>query len=133
MSATSAIQMDWLGHPGDSPNDVRARRFLISWPDIRVVNEDTQCLAQKNRQPVWRWVLYCGAIHELEEITVGEKLLNNAEVDAGEVVDDDKEENVLDLPKAKRWRVCSTDVRIHVCHRYFSSHFSVCVWLTICF
>ena len=55
--------MTWFGHPGDSPQDVRARPMLISWdPDSGTTPGERED-AIRRRLPVYRWYYRCNGIH----------------------------------------------------------------------
>lgn len=117
--ATLAVIVRWIGHPGDSPRDPRARRCFIRWNNPR----PPQALIDRaiiRRQPVLRWDLRCAGVHDLDFSTpvVEEHVV--------EVEDEETEEQVADFTDAtpvpepepaaqpSRWDKCSGKVRIHV-------------------
>ncbi|RDX52563.1 hypothetical protein OH76DRAFT_1480666 [Lentinus brumalis] len=60
------VRLTWVGHPGDSPVDARARPFIAEW------NSDTHIAAERierairDGRPVVRWKYYCGGVHDYD-------------------------------------------------------------------
>ncbi|EED82568.1 predicted protein [Postia placenta Mad-698-R] len=76
MRSTSSVLLDWFGHPGDSPRDVRAHSFAVRWHPVMVPSEDALTAAREERRPVLRWEYYCSGMHDLvvdDEVAEGEK------------------------------------------------------------
>ncbi|RDX45266.1 hypothetical protein OH76DRAFT_1486437 [Lentinus brumalis] len=61
----AAVNVDWFGHPGDSPVDVRARSFAARWnKESGLSDEETQAAIAMDR-PVARWEYSCAGIHDV--------------------------------------------------------------------
>jgi hypothetical protein len=110
-----AVIVKWIGHPGSSPRDPRARQFFVRWndppPPKALVDQ-----AIDREQPVVRWDLRCAGIHDLDfsdpvPARQPEKEGELADDDEGDLSDADSEE-----PESKpsRWKDCSTLVKLHV-------------------
>ncbi|KAJ7736566.1 hypothetical protein DFH07DRAFT_986080 [Mycena maculata] len=130
-SASCAVQIRWIGHPGDSPRDPRARRCFIRWNEPRPSKQATDA-AIVGRRPVLRWDLRCAGVHNLDFSSEAEETVEKkgAPLQAEKVITEDegrdedmeKPEDAGDTPgedageleKPGRWKECSTFVKLHV-------------------
>ncbi|KAJ7886962.1 hypothetical protein B0H13DRAFT_1889023 [Mycena leptocephala] len=115
-----AVVVKWIGHPGTSPRDPRARRCFIRWNDPRppqnLINQ-----AIERKQPVIRWDLRCAGVHDLdfsEQSADGGRGASKAEEgDEGDEEGGDANEGDEIEPnsnaRARRWIECSTLVKLH--------------------
>ncbi|KAJ6536492.1 hypothetical protein DFH09DRAFT_1283855 [Mycena vulgaris] len=60
-----AVAVRWIGHPGDSPRDPRARRCFIRWNDPPPVKSLIDRAVEK-KTPVVRWDLRCAGVHDFD-------------------------------------------------------------------
>ncbi|KAJ7624860.1 hypothetical protein FB45DRAFT_1030980 [Roridomyces roridus] len=97
-SELRAVEVKWVGHPGDSPRDPRARRCYVRWPVQRPPAEEIQ-LAISAGRPVVRWDLRCAGVEDRDWSAVAES---------------EAEEDEEELPKLPRWKECSNLVKLHV-------------------
>ncbi|KAJ7020812.1 hypothetical protein C8F04DRAFT_1316557 [Mycena alexandri] len=133
-SQTLAVIVKWIGHPGSSPRDPRSRQFFIRWndppPPQALVD---QAIARK--QPVVRWDLRCAGVHDLDfsDPPLDEVPKEPTIEPSGGAPDnsnDDSSSDSQDMPvepKAARWKVCSTLVKLHV-EVYANDLSSASVW-----
>ncbi|KAK7001644.1 hypothetical protein R3P38DRAFT_3216571 [Favolaschia claudopus] len=102
-SRDNAVIVNWIGHPGDSPRDPRARRCFLRWNDPPP-SQDAIVRAGKRNQPVVRWVLRCAGAHDL---AVGE--------DGSEKEEEEEDSSGSNNGGAVgRWKGCENRVRLHV-------------------
>ncbi|KAJ7603863.1 hypothetical protein DFH06DRAFT_1151589 [Mycena polygramma] len=101
--STLAVVVKWIGHPGTTPRDPRARRCFICWNDPPPPQALIDAAIAK-RQPVVRWELVCAGIHELD--------LSKPPEDGGEDDNSALEDEEVDDPplEATAESVVSTDV-----------------------
>lgn len=98
------VELHWIGHPLDRPNDVRSRQFMLVWNTPNHLQPD-------HVQPsdaVFRIVYNCNGSCSWPERATG------AAVDDEEQDDDDELE---DAPRSKARIQCNTKGRlqVHIC------------------
>ncbi|KAJ6518451.1 hypothetical protein DFH09DRAFT_1373453 [Mycena vulgaris] len=129
-----AVAVRWIGHPGDSPRDPRARRCFIRWNDPPPVKSLIDRAVEK-KTPVVRWDLRCAGVHDLD-FTAPPPPESAPEIEdegTDEVALDDEEDEeeaeseILVTSKVKRWRECSSLVKLH-CEVYPNDLSRVFVW-----
>jgi len=62
---TEAVTIDWFGHPGDTPNDVRARRFIVKWREGSILSTQERKRMAEMGKVVLRWEYKCRGICSL--------------------------------------------------------------------
>ncbi|KAJ7774066.1 hypothetical protein B0H16DRAFT_1880520 [Mycena metata] len=132
-SHSLAVVVKWIGHPGSSPRDPRARQFFVRWndppPPKTLVD---QAIAAE--RPVLRWDLRCAGVHEFQ---FGDTASGDGKKSSSEAADSGSE-NDCDVSEKgeegddeegghKRWKECSTLVKLHV-EVYANDLSSVSVW-----
>ncbi|KAJ6526685.1 hypothetical protein B0H19DRAFT_1275539 [Mycena capillaripes] len=120
------VEAKFFGHPGDSPYDIRARKFIVRWTKQATPESEARVNAVTNQRPVLRWVYICSGVHdridpdeEAEESEGSEKDVP-AEDAAAENVDNDPdstptvgEDSAEDhVERRSRWRQCGSSVQI---------------------
>ncbi|KAJ6597393.1 hypothetical protein B0H10DRAFT_2211020 [Mycena sp. CBHHK59/15] len=124
-SEMSSIVLSWIGHPGDSPKDVRARKFLVRWDSSVPANSELRALAVKEARPVWRWEYICAGVHDKVPVGEGHSVQGSGgkgEDGGGEGEDGEDEGDVSNDEDAvgpsserrSRWKKCSSGVKLHV-------------------
>ncbi|KAF8180937.1 hypothetical protein K438DRAFT_1976392 [Mycena galopus ATCC 62051] len=108
-----AVIVKWIGHPGSTPRDPRARQCFIRWnnppPPQGLIN-----VAIQKHQPVIRWDLRCAGVHDLDfsepdASTKADEGKTKAEL---EVEEEDEDDDNLDAGGG-RWKACSSLVKLH--------------------
>ncbi|KAJ7185884.1 hypothetical protein C8R46DRAFT_1207993 [Mycena filopes] len=120
-----AVEVRWIGHPGDSPRDPRARQCIIRWNEPRPAPE-VLARAIERQQPVVRWDLRCAGVHEFDFGDAGDEaepeeahLVENNTVRGGRSAEDGSDSSASEAGKSgapakiKRWHQCSTLVKLH--------------------
>lgn len=109
-----AVLVKWIGHPGSTPRDPRARRCFIRWNDPKPPENLIEAAIEK-KQPVVRWDLRCAGVHDLD-------FSEQPEQPADDESENDKEDKVSDseegTQRVSRWKECSMFVKLHVSDRH---------------
>ncbi|KAJ7180200.1 hypothetical protein C8R43DRAFT_941883 [Mycena crocata] len=58
------VHLNWFGHPGDSPHDIRARKFVARWAPQAPNGSELRTSAIRDKRPVWRWLYACAGVHD---------------------------------------------------------------------
>ncbi|KAJ7431780.1 hypothetical protein FB451DRAFT_1381338 [Mycena latifolia] len=56
------VSLTYFGHPGDSPHDIRARKFIVRWSKQTPTELRARAIAES--RPVWRWLYICAGVHD---------------------------------------------------------------------
>ncbi|KAG8957738.1 hypothetical protein FRC03_009846 [Tulasnella sp. 419] len=103
----TSVNLRYIGHPGSSPQDIRARPFLIRWNDD-VITADRKQEAIKKRRVIYRAIYVCAGRHN--QVPKDEDHDDNGDDDAPEdEFDGDGEDHgvtVKALGRGARWRRC---------------------------
>ncbi|KAK7015046.1 hypothetical protein R3P38DRAFT_2544135 [Favolaschia claudopus] len=128
-SESQLVKLTWFGHPGDSPHNIRARKFVVRWASI--ASPEAQEMAVSKNRPVWRWLYVCAGVHDRVPPDSGLDSVasqatthqpSNEHSDAGigsdaaseAIEDDENSEDSDDGTARKRWNKCSSEVRLQV-------------------
>ncbi len=138
---SKAVKLNWIGHPGDSPVDVRARELMVTFDRGGGITQGQFDKAIANRRPVVRWVYHCAGVHDRyvdndEETATRTPSGNNMsdgepglgeDSDSGsedeaegqgeadvEDVDEDADRDEDQEGRRKRWHKCSDGVKLRV-------------------
>ncbi|KAJ7674056.1 hypothetical protein DFH06DRAFT_1467400 [Mycena polygramma] len=110
------VQLKWFGHPGDSPFDARARKFIVRWAPEAPVGSELRDRAIKEKRPVLRWDLSCMGAHD--RIPEGEASESDEEGGSGSGSGSDGGSDRGDSPapaaRRNRWAKCSSEVRLQI-------------------
>ncbi len=119
-----AVKLTWIGHPGDSPADIRARELMVSFDRDQGLAEADFDKAIATRRPVLRWTYHCAGVHDrvVEEDCEAEEGESDGEdegtgggADDVEDVDEDADgQQDDDLELRTRWKRCSDRVKLRV-------------------
>ena len=60
-----AAKIIWVGHPGDSPLDVRARQFVAQLDENSGISPEKMKRAIRDGRAILRWTLRCAGIHDM--------------------------------------------------------------------
>ncbi|RPD52008.1 hypothetical protein L227DRAFT_568887, partial [Lentinus tigrinus ALCF2SS1-6] len=87
---TESVEIIWIGHPGDSPLDVRARAFVVRWKSGSGLSTPEKAAAIQSARPVLRWELCCAGVHDkvVGEGPVIARPSNGSDPKAGEQADE---------------------------------------------
>ncbi|KAK7014376.1 hypothetical protein R3P38DRAFT_2545476 [Favolaschia claudopus] len=129
-SGCQVVKLVEFGHPGDSPNDIRARKLVVRWAHAASPELKERAIADK--RPVWRWTYFCAGVHDLEPPPTrgGEPLDTSSESESEEDEEDNEDEGKERRGKKKkveiddddsnadesrgRWNKCGSGVRLRV-------------------
>ncbi|KAK7038475.1 hypothetical protein R3P38DRAFT_3262856 [Favolaschia claudopus] len=127
-SGCQVVKLVEFGHPGDSPNDIRARKLVVRWAHAASPELKERAIADK--RPVWRWTYFCAGVHDLEPPPTrgGEPLDTSSESESEEDEEDNEDERKERRGKKKkveiddddsdadesrgRWNKCGSGVRL---------------------
>lgn len=115
---TSSVLISWIGHPGDSPVDARARPFIVSWDPGSGLSEAECGLAVQAKRPVLRWEYVCAGIHDV--IPKSKSNRQNSGKRGSEYEDEqadaanEDEAGHEEGEEHGRWERCSYEVRLRV-------------------
>ncbi|KAK6991439.1 hypothetical protein R3P38DRAFT_3290638 [Favolaschia claudopus] len=127
-SGCQVVKLVEFGHPGDSPNDIRARKLVVRWAHAASPELKERAIADK--RPVWRWTYFCAGVHDLEPPPTrgGEPLDTSSESESEEDEEDNEDERKERPGKKKkveiddddsdagesrgRWNKCGSGVRL---------------------
>lgn len=121
--------MKAFGHPGDSPHDIRARKFVARWDKQASPESEVRADAIRNKRPVWRWIYVCAGVHD--RVPPGEEVDSDDTASAAEshhsgsnrstrTGSHDSGSEHSDNSGARggkyrsRWKKCGTGVQLHV-------------------
>jgi len=63
---TACVDIVWFGHPGDTPNDARARQFVVRWRNIFPLSVAERDRVAATGKIVLRWIYKCRGVCSLE-------------------------------------------------------------------
>jgi len=104
----SGIHRQWIMDPLDSPDDIRARQFILSFKES--VSQEQRATAIKDQKVVLRVTYVCAGAHRLSKKTgTPWEELRAEEAEAAEDKDEDEEEHtaIVKAGKASRWQDCT--------------------------
>ena len=74
LSRTDSVEIVFIGHPGDSPNDLRAQCLIVCWKEGGMLTSSDQDRFAAKGKIVLRATYYCQGVCSLED-----KLVNSAQ------------------------------------------------------
>lgn len=109
--------MKWFGHPGDSPHDIRARKFVVRWAHEIDPASDLRQHAVRNKLPVWRWTYLCAGVHDrdIEDSKDDSEKVVEEGSDLNDASNRDEDEDVngeIESSGRNRWQRCSGGVTL---------------------
>lgn len=128
---TASISLTWIGHPGDSPLDVRARPFLAKWSNHFALLPSDIARAKAAKRVVARWDYYCAGVHDYdvtppsgaslpprsadnEEGQTAELQAINPGVSNQDEESDEEEPEEGESERRGRWYQCGAGVKLRV-------------------
>ncbi|KAJ7710692.1 hypothetical protein B0H17DRAFT_1123811 [Mycena rosella] len=106
------VSLTHFGHPGDSPYDIRARKFVAYWS--KEGSQELRTWAIEEQRPVWRWQYFCAGVHDrplAEEKVVPDTVEEDGE--GSESGSDDGEEPGDEVEEHRgRDKRCGSGVRL---------------------
>ncbi|KIJ43275.1 hypothetical protein M422DRAFT_253479 [Sphaerobolus stellatus SS14] len=120
---TYVVDIRWFGYPGDSPNDLRARSFIVRWADRSPLPPENRGLLEKEKAPLLRWEFGCRGICAITEEAASEESESISQSEG-----EQEEEISHKVKKKSRWNcpnhvyivveVCANDLSLaHVWQR----------------
>ncbi|KAJ7743233.1 hypothetical protein DFH07DRAFT_979671 [Mycena maculata] len=75
-----SVYLQWFGHPGDSPHNIRARKFVVRWQKEVTPESELRTRAVSQKQPVWRWLYVCTGVHDRPPLNEKGEMLEQDDV-----------------------------------------------------
>ncbi|KAJ7660424.1 hypothetical protein B0H17DRAFT_1185359 [Mycena rosella] len=106
------VSLTHFGHPGDSPYNIRARKFMARWS--KEASQELRTRVIEEQHPVWRWQYFCAGVRDCplaEEKVVPDTVEEDGEGSESGSDDSEEPEDEVEEHRSREKR-CGSGVRL---------------------